>query len=274
MSDRQLILSATVDGVTTLTMNNPKRLNGWTGPMLEALRAAFETAAADDETKALVLTGSDPYYCAGVNLGGALQMGHPRDMHAMIVEHNQALFELFICFDKPLLIAVNGPAIGACVTSATLCDGIIASEKATFSTPFARLGVAEEGCSSLHFERIMGHDNARRMLGPEGFAPTGAEAVEIGLVNWTVPHDELMAKAQEIAAGWAAEGKTRSYRGGSTREELIEVNKRESVEVADSFLSRPFLKNQFRFLWSKKKRGPALTFLGLYVSQPVWSRLR
>ena len=59
-------------------------------------------------------------------------------------------------FPKPLIIAVNGPAIGACVTSATVCDAIVASEKATFATPFAKLGVPPEGCSSVHFERLMG----------------------------------------------------------------------------------------------------------------------
>ncbi|MCO4743301.1 MAG: enoyl-CoA hydratase/isomerase family protein [Proteobacteria bacterium] len=255
-------------------MNDPRRLNGWTAPMLEALTEAFAAAASDANTGALILTGTDPYYCAGVNLGGALKLGHPRDLHAMIVEHNQSLFEMFLNFPKPLLIAVNGPAIGACVTSATLCDGIVASEKATFSTPFSALGVAAEGCSSVHFARLMNDTHAQRMLGPEGFRPTGTEAVEMGLAQWVVPHDGLMAKAQEIAAGWAAVGKKREFRAGATLDELLEINRRESVQVADSFLSRPFLKGQFRFLWSKKKRGPALTFMMLWLSQPAWSRLR
>ena len=185
MSD--LMLQSDRNGVRTLTMNNPKRLNGWTQPMMAALKSALKAADADDSVKALILTGTDPYYCAGVNLGGTIQLAHPRKLHAMIVEHNQALFEAFLKIGKPILIAANGPGIGACVTSATLCDGIIASEKATFSTPFSALGVAEEGCSSVHFERIMGAANARRMLGPEGWKPTGAEALEIGLVQWCVP---------------------------------------------------------------------------------------
>ncbi len=141
-----LVLIATRHGVTTLTMNRPKKLNGWTIPMLEALRAAFRGVLADDETKAVVLTGTDPYYCAGVNLGGTLKLAHPKKLHAMIVEHNQALFDSFLDFDKPIIAAVNGPAIGAAVTTARLCDTIIASEEATFSTPFAALGVTPEGC--------------------------------------------------------------------------------------------------------------------------------
>ena len=86
-------------------------------------------------------------------------------------------------FEKPIVAAVNGPAIGAVVTSATLCDAIVASDKATFSTPFAKLGVPPEGCSSVQFERLMGPDNAARMLFEEGWRPTAAEALEAGLVQ-------------------------------------------------------------------------------------------
>ncbi len=161
------ILTHKQDGVTTLTMNTPERLNGWTLEMLDALKQGFSTAALDDETRVLVLTGMDPYYCAGVNLSATLSLGHPRKLHANIRQGNQALFEMFLDFPKPLLVAVNGPAIGASVTSATLCDGIIASEKATFSTPFAALGVTPEGCSSVHFSRIMNQANADRMLGED-----------------------------------------------------------------------------------------------------------
>jgi len=267
-----LILKETSDGVTTLTMNNPTRLNGWTGPMLTALKEELAAAGKDDATRALILTGHDPYYCAGVNLGAAIQVGHPRALHGFIVEHNQALFDAFIDFPKPILIAANGPAIGACVTSATLCNGIIASEKATFSTPFATLGVPPEGCSSVMFPRLLGND-ARRMLGKEGWKPTAAEALEIGLVDWVVPHDQLMAEAQRIARGWVEEGATRSFRAGMTREELKEINASESVEVADAFLSPPFLNGQFRFLWGKKKRRNAMMFLALRVTHPAWSRL-
>ena len=131
-TDTSPILTSKKDGVTTLTMNTPKRLNGWTQLMMDALKEGLRVASSDDETRVLILTGADPYYCAGVNLAATLQLGHPRKLHAMIVQHNQALFDTFLDFPKPILIAVNGPAIGASVTSATLCDGIIASERATF----------------------------------------------------------------------------------------------------------------------------------------------
>jgi len=267
------ILTHKHDGVTTLTMNTPARLNGWTMEMMNALKDAFRVAALDDKTKVMILTGADPYYCAGVNLAATLRLGHPRKLHAMIVETNQALFDTFLDFPKPVLIAVNGPAIGASVTSATLCDGIIASDKATFSTPFAALGVTPEGCSSIHFASLMGPVNAGRMLGNEGWKPTAAEALEAGLIQWVAPHEELVEEARHIAQEWIASKATRSFRGENGREELKAVNADESKALADAFLSTPFIKAQFRFLWSKRKWVPAAMFLTMLISRPLWSRL-
>ena len=266
------ILTHKQDGITTLTMNTPARLNGWTMEMMNALKEGLRVAATDDQTRVLVLTGTDPYYCAGVNLAATLRLRHPRKLHAMIVEQNQVLFDTFLDFPKPLLVAVNGPAIGASVTSATLCDGIIASDRATFSTPFSALGVTPEGCSSVHFARIMGEANAKRMLGKEGWKPSAAEALEAGLVQWVVPHESLSRETHQIALDWIESVATRSFRGGSTRDKLKAVNARESVKLADAFLSAPFIKAQFKFLSGKKKWGPAAMFLTLLFTRPFWSR--
>ena len=268
----KLLSKTTVDGVTTLTMNNPKRLNGWTTEMLAVLKAALANAGTDDETKAVVLTGTDPYYSAGVNLGGSLRFGHPRELHAKIVELNEAVFDAFISFPKPILAAANGPMIGACVTSATLCNGIIASDKATFSTPFHRLGVPPEGCSSVVFPKLLGK-SAQRMLGREGWVPTAAEALEAGLVQRVVPHEELMNAAQRMATQWIDEGVGRVYPAGFDRDALRAINARESVQVATAFLSPPFLMGQYRFLKSKKKHQMAAMFLALRLTHPAWSRL-
>ena len=263
----------TRDGVSTLTMNNPRRLNGWTLPMQAALGAAIEAAATDDAVGAVVLTGTGEYYSAGADLSGTIKLFHPKKLHSMIEKANHELFDQYIRFPKPILAAVNGHAIGAPVTSGTLLDAIIASDKATFRTPFARLGVPPEGCSSIHFARLLGADNAERILGAEGWKPNAQEALEIGLVNEVVPHEQLLEAAQAKAASWVREGKTRSFRAGSTKEELQAANARESREVADAFLSGKFLMNQYRFLASKKKTGLAMTFLALRMTRPAWALL-
>ncbi len=88
-----------------------------------------------------------------------------------------------------------------------------------------------------------------------------------------VPHDALLEEAQRIAEEWIAEGRKRTYRDGATLDELLAINARESKQIADAFLGSKFLAGQFRFLWKKKKRGPALVFLALRVTRPVWSLL-
>ncbi|MCR9165174.1 MAG: enoyl-CoA hydratase/isomerase family protein [Nannocystaceae bacterium] len=270
---KDLLLREHRDGVTTLTMNNPDRLNGWTVSMLEALGAALREADRDEETKVIVLTGTGRYYCAGVNLGGTLKLDHPASLYRFVLEHNEELFDQFLRLRTPILIAANGPAIGASVTSATLCDGIVASENATFSTPFAALRVPAEGCSSETFPKLLGEEAAHRMLGPEGWKPTAAEAAEIGLVQWVVPPEELMSKAHSIAQQWIEEGHTRTYPAGFTRAELEAINARESKVLAKAFLSPPFLMAQYEFLWGKGKRQTALLFLGLAKTHRAWKHL-
>jgi len=267
-----LILTSTVNKVTTLTMNDPKKLNGWTGPMMVTLRELFNKYANDENTKVLVLTGKDPYYCAGVNLSATMKPMHPRKLHSLIVANNQALFDAFLDFPKPILIAANGPAIGACVTSATLCDGILASEKATFNVPFAALGITPEGCSSVHFERMLGKEVADRLLN-DGWKPSGREAAEVGMVLEVVPHDRLMQRAQEIAESWAAADKQKEIPGGGSVQHYKQVNADESVQLADAFLSSPFLYAQYKFLMSKGKTSNALMFWVLKNTRPLWSKL-
>lgn len=257
-----------------MTMNTPKTLNGWTAPMMMAIRVAMDDLASDPATQVAVLTGTDPYYCAGVNLSATMKPMHPAKLHHLISENNAAIFDAFIRFPKPLIVAVNGPAIGACVTSATLADAIVASEKATFSTPFARLGITPEGCSSVHFERIMGAKNAQRMLGPEGWAPTGTEAKEAGFVLEVVKHEELMKTAQRVAESWIQEGRPKVFaQGHGSVEEYLQVNRDESRQLADAFLSVPFLDAQYQFLKSKGKHQLARSFWILKTTRPLWGKL-
>jgi enoyl-CoA hydratase/carnithine racemase len=268
-----LVVVTRKDGVATLRFNLPKRLNGWTVAMKAAIEDNLEQLAADDDVGAVILTGTGDYYSAGVDLGGALQPGHPRELRRMIIDANQKLFDLFIDYPKPLIAAVNGHAIGATVTTATLCDAILAAPNATFSTPFAKVGLPAEGCSSVLFPRLLGHATAERILGAEGWKPTAEEALNIGLIEEVVPGEQLLNRAQELASSWVAEGRGRVFKAQMTADELKRINAEESVRIADGFLSPAFMMNQYRFLKARNKTGPALTFLALRLTRPVWSLL-
>lgn len=243
--------------------------------MTSQLFPSIQAADADDATKVIILTGVDPYYCAGVNLAGSFQVMPPKKLFHEIVTRNEALFNTFLDTKKPLLVAVNGPAIGASVTSATLCDAIVASNKAKFLTPFGRLGVTPEGCSSVHFEYLIGKENAQKML-VEDWEPSAEEAKAIGLITEVVPHEQLAEYAQNLAEQWIAEGKhlvPRTAMGYKDLKRLKEVNAKESVDLGHAFLSEKFLKAQVKFLESKKKKDTAFTFKMLLWSRPLWSKL-
>ena len=270
--DADLILSSTKNNVTTLMFNNPKKLNAWTVPMFENMFDLLTKHGKDDNTKVLILTGSGPYYCAGANLSENVKLMHPKKLHSMIIKSNNRIFNYFLDFPKPILVAANGPAIGASVTSAALCDGIIAGENATFWTPFAKLCVTPEGCSSVHFERILGKEAADKML-DENWKVSAEDAKRIGLVLDVVPQAELLLKSQELGETWVAEGRKRTIPGGGQVAEYKEINLKESHVLADAFISYKFLDAQYDFLKSKGKLREARMFWILKTLQPLWSKL-
>ena len=120
LATNDLVLTERKKKVTRVKMNNPKRLNGWTVTMLTSLFRTLDDLAEDEDTEVVVLTGSDPYYCAGASLSEHFKLMHPRKFHTFIAEQNELLFGKFLNFPKPILIAANGPAVGGAVTSALL----------------------------------------------------------------------------------------------------------------------------------------------------------
>lgn len=266
------LLTSIKDEVLTITMNRPNKLNGWTMDMMESLKEAFSLANTDKNVKAIILTGVGKYYSAGVNLAGTLKVMPPKALHELIVKNNQRLFEVFLNCEKPLLVAINGPAIGASVTSATLANCIVAADNATFSTPFSALGITPEGCSSYHFPRLLGEENCQRMLGKEGWKPTAEEALTVGLVQKVVPQALLMEEANRIAQDWITNKEERQFLANSSLKALQAANTSESVQLADAFMSAAFLKAQARFFFTKKKYAPSITFCMLWALRPLWAR--
>eukprot|EP01060_Flectonema_neradi_P025408 TRINITY_DN341_c8_g1_i1.p1 TRINITY_DN341_c8_g1~~TRINITY_DN341_c8_g1_i1.p1 ORF type:complete len:294 (+),score=40.13 TRINITY_DN341_c8_g1_i1:71-883(+) len=255
--------------VATIRFNNPKRLNGWSKVMLSEVKESMRLAGQDSEVGAAIVTGTGDYYCAGVDFGGGMSFMHPRSMKQMIEDGNREIFDAFIQFPKPLIAAVNGHAIGASVTSAVLCDRIMASKTATFFTPFHKLGIPPEGCSSVTFASKMGAANAERMLGKEGWKPTAEEALQAGLINSVHDSELLMKDAQSAAEELISSG----YQRTRDAEYLMKVNAEESVKLAEAFLGTAFLNNQAEHFREKNKTQLSWTFKTLALTRPLWSRL-
>ncbi len=219
-----------------------------------------------------------------MDLAAVLRPMHPGKLVGAISRLNQQLFDQYITFPKPIFAAVNGPSIGAAVTSATLTDGILCNSRATFTTPFAALGLVPEGCSSLLFPRLFGPELSRKML-VDGHKLTAGEALRSGMVARVVesrtpepwlppgPDEALLEAAHEHAEAYVARhGRVRS-RSPAQTQELLDVNKRESKALAEAFTSVAFLKAMEAQAQRKGRAAQAAAFAALRSARPLWARL-
>jgi Delta3-Delta2-enoyl-CoA isomerase len=188
-------------GVMTVTMSRPDKLNAISFEMYRELERAFDEAAADKAVKALVLTGAGSWYSAGNDLSNFtrnMPPEGPTKLAADAAELLEGFVNKFIDFPKPLIAAVNGPAVGIPVTTLGLCDFVFASHTATFETPFTRLGQSPEACSSVTFPAIMGRARANEIL-LAGRKLHAAEAKEWGLVNDVFEQSSFTAEVGAFA---------------------------------------------------------------------------
>ena len=202
--------------VALITLNRPQKLNAWTGLMENEFIDAVNRAAADRGTGALVVTGAGRGFCAGADIGGwdaDLQTRGERPPDSPVQARDgspevpQALSR-----GKPTIAAINGPAIGIGLTMTLACDIRLASEQATFSARFVKIGLTPECGSTRYLPLVAGLSNAL-FLALTGRIIDANEAKERGLIDRIVPHDKLLdealALAEEIAANpleavWAA----------------------------------------------------------------------
>jgi len=228
-------------------------------------------AEASSDVAGVVITGSGDYYSAGVDLSALLQPMAPSKLVLQLRDRNQTLFDRFINFKKPIACAVNGPAIGAAVTTQTLMDAIIASERASFSLPFAKVGVPAEGCSSVTFAEWMGEESAARMLGVENWIPTSAEALAAGFpITEIVPGDSsaVVVRAVEVVEQRIQSGAGRRF-DAAEQARLRRINAVESAELANAVVSPTFLEAMRKF---NEKRNPkaAFFFTAAKATLPLW----
>jgi 2-(1,2-epoxy-1,2-dihydrophenyl)acetyl-CoA isomerase len=210
VDDRTVIWEQS-DGVGWLTLNRPQTLNAWTAQLGSELRDAFEGEAAEPSVRAVVITGAGRAFSSGADLKAGFDPaddGRPdirKELHEVYHPAILAVRRLA----KPVIAAVNGPAVGIGCSLALACDLVIAAESAFLSLAFVNIGLMPDGGATAFVPPAVGKARAFQMalLGERIAAP---QALEWGLVNWVYPDEQLIDEAAALARRLAA-GPTRSY---------------------------------------------------------------
>jgi 2-(1,2-epoxy-1,2-dihydrophenyl)acetyl-CoA isomerase len=205
-------------GVGRLTLNRPETLNAWTGEFGQELKQVIENEAADDSVRAVLVTGAGRGFSSGADLKAGFEPaedGMPdirKELHDIYHPAIAGVRRL----PKPVVAAVNGPAVGIGCSLALACDLVMAAESAFFGLAFVNIGLMPDGGSTAFVPPSVGKARAFQMalLGERIPAP---QALEWGLVNWVHPDDRLMGEANALVERLAA-GPTRSY--ASSKEAL------------------------------------------------------
>jgi enoyl-CoA hydratase/carnithine racemase len=188
------------DGVLTITLDRPERLNAWTPVMSRELIAAFDRADADDEVRAIVITGAGRAFCAGADLAGGGETFDWREREAgdEVPRDNGGQVTLRI-FDsvKPVIAAINGPAVGVGATMTLPMDIRLAADDARVGFVFARRGIVPEACSSWFLPRVVGISQAMEWVAT-GRVFSAEEALAGGLVRSLHPSGDLLDAAREL----------------------------------------------------------------------------
>jgi enoyl-CoA hydratase/carnithine racemase len=201
--DFQDIIYEVSDGIATITLNRPDKMNAFTGRMMHEIISALDLSDADDNVKVVIFTGSGRAFCAGADLssGGATfskggsdiqtKQGVPRDGGGMV---SLRIFNSL----KPVIGAINGAAVGVGVTMTLPMDIRVASDGARFGFVFAKRGILPEACSSYFLPRLVGIQQATEWVFT-GRVFSAEEALNGRLVRSVHPGEELLEVARGIA---------------------------------------------------------------------------
>ncbi|MEN9578001.1 MAG: hypothetical protein RJA70_1010 [Pseudomonadota bacterium] len=233
--------------VATITLDRPQRLNAWTPTMESELRVVMSALGADESVRAIVLTGAGRGFCAGLDFD-FLKQRTPSGGPVVARGSDDGFrgrFTYFPMIEKPVVAAVNGPAAGIGLILALGCDVRFAATSATFTTSFARRGLAAEHGIAWTLPRVVGLPHALDLL--LSARTVGAEeAQRIGLCNRVVPDAELLASSVAYAFELAERCSPRSLRiikrqlWEATAQPLSEVLDLAEREMNSSFASEDF----------------------------------
>ena len=248
MSD---ILTHTDAGVMTITFNRLDKKNSITSTMYAAMADAVAQAGADPSVRVVVFQGHESIFSAGNDIGDFLNQP-PTTQDSPVFRFLRGI----ATFEKPLLAAVAGPAVGIGTTMLFHCDLVYAGDNAAFSMPFVNLGLCPEAASSLLAPRMFGyHRAAEALLMGEPFFAEAAQ--EVGLVNRVVPPTEVNGYAQAQARKLAAKplssliATKRLMKGGDQQAVLQKMD--EEGQDFGRMLREPAAKEAFGAFMEKRK---------------------
>ncbi|OZB17562.1 MAG: enoyl-CoA hydratase [Hyphomonas sp. 34-62-18] len=275
MSAYQEILTGLADGVLTITLNRPDRLNAWTGTMQVEVETAIRKGGADDAVRCIVITGAGRGFCAGADMNGlqSIQASagadynatrpaapRPASPSALETKFPGRFGHMFAC-PKPIIAAINGPCAGIGLILTLFADMRYAATEAKFTTAFAQRGLIAEHGIAWQLPRLVGEANALDLL----FTARkfdGAEAERLGLVNKALPGDELMDYVNDIAGHLATQVSPRSVAimKRQVRESYFQ-SYAASLEVADAEMEASFATHDFKEGVASfvERRPPAFT---------------
>lgn len=219
------------EGVGTIVLNRPERLNAFTRTMHKELKDVFTRAERDPEVRALMITGAGRAFCAGQDLTEAGGGGGLSVTEKLRETYNVMIMKLR-SMEKPVLAAVNGVAAGAGCSLALACDLILMSEKATFIQAFTKIGLVPDSGASYFLPRAVGYYKAMEMA-LFGDRVTAQEALAMGLCNRVLSEEELMPTAREwarrLARGPRAMGWTKRLIARGLERSLPEILEMEAL---------------------------------------------
>jgi enoyl-CoA hydratase len=188
------LLCSDEGAVRLLTLNRPQARNALSRDLIRALYAALKDSDADESVRAVVLTGADPAFCAGLDLKEAARDG----MEYFAEFRTNSCIAAVAEMRTPILGAINGATFTGGLEIALGCDFLVASERAVFADTHARVGILPGGGMTARLPQVVGAAMARR-LSMTGEVVDAARAERIGLVTEVVPHDQLLDRALALA---------------------------------------------------------------------------
>jgi 2-(1,2-epoxy-1,2-dihydrophenyl)acetyl-CoA isomerase len=206
---QHLLIETTAEGVRTITLNRPDKLNAVNQQLAEELPHALNAASADDSVRVVVLTGAGRGFCAGLELS-AENVKAMRDVRAKTRSerlddlHWVGRWVLAVTgCDKPVIAAINGPAVGAGCGLTLACDIRVMSEAAFLGTGYLKIGLCPDAGVSYFLPRLVGHARAAELIyTAREIKPDEAE--RIGLVSRVIPAEQFAASVAALAAQLAA----------------------------------------------------------------------